>query len=176
MNRSTPTTSHAFTLLEVMAVIAIMSILALAVVPSIRSAESARADAAAREVQRMIVGARDRSIATGRSHGLGISAGSSSLRLLELRDGTVHTPPAWNGLPEPPLQLGIAYPGVALASFVSGDGSTTTTSLWFAADGTPLSRSALGVAQPAWTSDAVLTLTTGHSVTIRRGSGLVEGP
>jgi len=173
----TPSPSRrAFTLVEVALVVALLGILAVSVLPAIAGVGEARAAGAWREVERRFVHARSRAMCAGRAFGVRLNPTAGTFELLEIpagggapvaaSDALGQTMPAWS--------LDLSYPGTAVTSFVGGDGSSGTGTVWFGHDGAPQRRNASGLLLGGFAQDAVVTITGARTVTIRKDSGLVE--
>lgn len=157
-------------------VVALMGILAVAVLPALATVSESRRSAAWREVERRLVVARMMATSTGRAFGVRVTPGAGTFELLEI--------PAGGGAPaaaHDPLGGGAgawslpgAYPGTQVTSFVGGDGASGTGVVWFGYDGAPQRRNSSGTLLGGFSQDAVVTLTGGLTVTVRRSSGLVE--
>ena len=176
MRRRPRPSRPAFTLIETMVVVVILGILAVSVVPAIAGVSDSRQAAAWREVERRFVVARTMAMATGRSFGVRVDPSPGTFALLEMpasggaptaaHDALGQTVAVWS--------LATAYPGTAVTSFVGGDGSSATGTVWFGYDGAPQRRTSAGALLGGFTQDASVTLTGGRTVTIRRTSGLIE--
>lgn len=174
MTRSRPQ-PRGFTLVEMAVVIAIVGVLAAVAAPALNALAGVRAGAAAEEIERRLVTARATAIARGRPTGLQLDPAAGTIRMWEIAATGAAPTPALSPLGEPEPAWGVAerYPGIAF-TLVGGGGATGVQTIWFAFDGTPQTRSGTGALSGAWTQDAVVTVTGGHTVYVRRGSGAVE--
>lgn len=165
----------AFTLVELMTVVVIVGILAATAIPAFGTLSSSRRAAAGKEVARLLLVARSCALASGRPTGLKFDAGSA-LTLVNIPT-TGAAPTAMvdpMGQPEATVALPGLFDGVNVLSVVLGDSTSGNVTLWFAYDGTPQTRTSGGVLGSTWASDATITLTGGGTLTVRRGSGLIE--
>lgn len=175
-----PVSRRAYTLVELMTVVAIMGIIGVTALPAISSARTASLAGLADRVAIELSQARARAMAEGVPHGVRIE--SSAIHALTI--------PAAGDAPEAALSpLGTAAEPITLLQYepampngaTNGDGlATFPITIWFSIDGTPHSRSSAGVALPAWTSNATVSIarsgsaTVSHRVIIHRISGFVE--
>lgn len=170
-----PSRAGAFTILELVVVIVVMAILAGAVVPAISGMEEARGAAAAQEVQRRLEFCRQNALAVGEATGLRVTAESGRFEMLTKRPGGIAQAARDPlGQPAEAWYLSAAFPGVSISSVVYPDGSTGDGTIWFSFEGEPQTRDSSGESPISATQDAVITLSNGLSVTVRRLSGLVE--
>jgi prepilin-type N-terminal cleavage/methylation domain-containing protein len=168
--------SHrAFTLLEVMIVIVVMSILAITIVPALSSAQGAQGAGAANEIERMLLLARAKAMATSVSHAVRFDAEQSSLQLCwrEPTSGNVEGVVANDGQ-EWPIQLLAGRFGTVQLTSAQVDGlSSQPVWVWFAFNGVPELRNGNGVRIADATRDAVITLSDGSVVTVVAKTGAV---
>lgn len=178
MKTAHPTRSirrRAFTILELVVVIVVMAILAGSVIPAISSMEDARGAAAAQEVQRRLQFCRQNALAVGEATGLRITMGTGEFEMLSKRPGGIaqaSRDPL--GQLSEPWYLPRAFPGVSIASIVHSDGSTGSGTIWFSFEGEPQTRDADGESPVSASQDAVITLSNGLTIAVRRLTGLVE--
>lgn len=165
-----------FSLLEMVVVVVVMSVLAVTAAPSIELMFSARRGGAAAEVARTLERARTNAIATGNPSGVAVDLAGSTLTLVELTVGavgpTVIDDPL--GQPAAPVRVAELFNGVTIDRLTHGDGTSAGGTLWYGFTGTPETRDGDGGFVAEFTQDAVIELSSGAMVTIRRGSGLVE--
>lgn len=172
-----PANPRAFTLVEVVTTLVIISILAsAAVVPAMSMVSRTRLAAATDEVARQLSTARSAALATADSHGILFLESSGSLLAVRIEATNAPPSPAIDALGAPASYISIpaSYPGITITSITSGDGSSGDTTLWFAHDGTPERRDAAGTRLGPFTHDAVITLSNNATITLRRGTGLIE--
>ncbi len=171
-----PQLRRAFTLVELGVVVVVVGILGVTVIPAWNSLTGTRQAAAAEEVERRLVMARSIAVAEGRPVGVRIDPATDLVRS--------YTIPAAGGAPEfmanfdGELDAGVliaaAYPGADITGVSGGNNATGDQTLWFGFDGTPELRTSGGVFTSSWSSDAVITLAGGNTVTVRRGTGMVS--
>ena len=65
-------------------------------------------------------------------------------------------------------------PGADLITVTGGDGATGAQTLWFGYAGAPERRNPAGARLGGWSQDAAITLSGGHTITIRRTTGAME--
>jgi prepilin-type N-terminal cleavage/methylation domain-containing protein len=172
-----PTLRKAFTLVEMSVVVIITGIIAATVVPAWNSLTGTRQAAAAEEVERKFVAARSQAVAEGRPVGIRVSPASNTVQTY-----VITTPGAAptvanmiDGQPDPALDIGGAYSGASITTLTAGDGSAAAQVLWFGYDGSPQLRDATtGNLIGPWTQDAVIAMSGGQQVLIRKISGLVQ--
>ncbi len=158
-----------------MTVVLIVGILAATAIPAFGTLSSSRRAAAAKEVARFLLVARSCALASGRPTGVKFDAGSA---LTIVNIPTPGAPPGAMidplGQPEPTIALPGLFNGVNVESVVLGDSTSGNVTLWFAYDGTPQTRTSSGTLGSAWVKDATITFTGNATLTVRRGSGLIE--
>ena len=66
------------------------------------------------------------------------------------------------------------FPGAAIAAFVNRDGASARDAIWFDFTGAPHLRAADGAEIGPFTADALITVSGGHTVAVRRSTGLIE--
>lgn len=177
MRRPARTSRHAgFTLLEVMTVVILIGIVSATVIPSLAGVRDARAAAAAVEARRLISLAREHALLSGEPSAAAIDPDDESitLRWIDSESGTIEPMPDALGAGRSPVLLGFEFAGAGIASFADGTGAPGPGVVWFGFDGVPEIRNESGVLLGIATSDAVLVMDDGSSVTVRRGSGLIE--
>jgi prepilin-type N-terminal cleavage/methylation domain-containing protein len=166
---------RAFTLLEAMVVVLIVGVLAASAIPAANLLGEMNRATASSEIVRAIELARARAMATGRPHGVWFSVTEQSMQPMWLETTNAAPTPARSqtGDLQPVVRFG-SFGNVSLASYVGGDGVSTSGTVWFGSDGTPQSRSSGGNLLGNWSSDASLQIAGERSVTVRRISGLVQ--
>lgn len=165
----------AFTLLEVMIVIVVMSILAIGVVPALSSASGAQSAGAAHEVERVLLLARAKAMATSTPHAVRLETSPSSLQLCwrNPTSGDVEGAIANDGQ-EWPVQLLSGRFGNARITSVEVDGLSSVPSLvWFGFNGLPQTRSDDGDFVANATRNAAITISDGSVVTVVAKTGAV---
>ncbi len=166
---------RAFTLVELVTVVVIVGILAASAIPAFGTLSSSRQAAAGKEVARLLLVARSCAVASGRPTGVKFDTGSA-ITIVNIPT-TGAAPAAMTdplGQPEPTVSLPGLFNGVKIVSVVLGDSTAGNVTLWFAYDGTPQTRTSGGTLGSAWTKDATIALTGGGTLTVRKGSGLIE--
>lgn len=168
--------ARAFSLLEITVVIVVMGVLSAMVVPALRTMDEARAGAAAEEIERRLVMARTNAIAMGRPVGLRIDPVAATLQQWDIKSSGAAPTVAMTGMGQADEVFNVAarYPGVRVTSLVGGNNTSGVQTIWFAYDGTPHLRTSGGTHAGVWTSDAVVTVTGGLTVRVRRGTGAVQ--
>jgi len=175
---SIPAVGHArgVSLVELIAVMLILSVMAFGAAPAVRSMTSAREGAAARQLTRLLQVTRAHATATGQPTGLIYDAAADTFTFRRIEEeGDPPTPapdPLGGAMPE--FIPALAYPGVTVIGFVTGDADPGHTVVWFSDDGTPQVRSANGDLISEFTQDAVITVTGGKTVRVRRTTGAIE--
>ena len=165
----------AFTLLEVMIVIVVMSILAIGVVPALSSASGAQSAGAAHEVERVLLLARAKAMATSTPHAVRLETSPSSLQLCwrNPTSGDVEGAIANDGQ-EWPVQLLSGRFGNARITSVEVDGLSSVPSVvWFGFNGLPQTRSDDGDFIANATRNAAITISDGSVVTVIAKTGAV---
>lgn len=165
----------AFTLLEVMIVIVVMSILAIGVVPALSSASGAQSAGAAHEVERVLLLARAKAMATSTPHAVRLETSPSSLQLCwrNPTSGDVEGAIANDGQ-EWPVQLLSGRFGNARITSVEVDGLSSAPSVvWFGFNGLPQTRSDDGDFIANATRNAAITISDGSVVTVIAKTGAV---
>jgi prepilin-type N-terminal cleavage/methylation domain-containing protein len=168
--------ARGFSLLEVSLVLIVMGITAAGVIPALRTIDETRRYGAAEEVERRLTLARARAIVLGRPVGVSIDPSSETLRMMTITSPGAAPGPLAGVLGEVEAEVLIAslYPGCEIVSCASGGASTGAQTIWFDVDGTPHTRSAAGVRQGAWSSDATIVTSGNQTITIRRLSGAIQ--
>jgi prepilin-type N-terminal cleavage/methylation domain-containing protein len=165
-----------FTLLEVTIVVAIVAILSISAVPAFDTLRETRRAGAVKEVERSLLLARAKALSTGRPYGVEVNLSTHALRQVWIeKPGDAVTPaPAagtdgsqWFSLPE-------HFPDSQITGFTQGDASTGSSAVvWFDDNGAPVMREEDGARVGSYSSDALITLTGGRAVRVRRLSGAV---
>lgn len=168
-------TSRAFTLLEAMVVVIVVGVLAVSAIPAANVMTGMNRAGATAEIVRGLELARARAMSTGRPHGVQFSVTSQSMSPVWLASaGAAPTPTKSQlGTDEPSVQFA-TFGGAKLKTYQGGDGVSTAGVIWFAADGTPQSRSSGGALLGSWNADATLQVEGDSIVTVRRITGLIE--
>lgn len=159
-----------------MVVVVIMSVLASSVIPMINQSTQARQGASRDEVVRYFEFARGRAIAGGIPVGVLVDTTNSTLRVVTLNDaGAIISvaDPIDGEIKE--IDLGEQFAGVAIGSFVNGDGVAGSGTVWFDFQAESHTRDSItGVFDAIYSQNATVTLSTGTLIVIHAGSGLVE--
>jgi prepilin-type N-terminal cleavage/methylation domain-containing protein len=164
-----------FTLLEMGIVVIVVAIVSVTVVPAWNSLTGTRQAAAGEEVERRLVAARSQAVSQGRPIGLHIDPATDTVLFYTITaTGAAPTVLTMvDGQPDPGVNLAVVYPGADVTSVINGSGVAGAATLWFGFDGAPELRNAAGALTGAWTSDAIITLAGGSTVTVRRATGMV---
>lgn len=167
--------SHGFTLLEVMIVITVMAIMAITVVPALSSARGAQGAGAAQEVERMLLVARARAMATGTAHAVRFESSPSSMQMLWRNPQTSGVEPALANDGQPwPVQLFSSRFGNVQIKNVEVEGLSSDAALvWFAFNGVPELRNDNGTRIGPASSDSIITLSDGSTVNVIAKTGAV---
>lgn len=175
-----PVSRRAYTLVELMTVVAIMGIIGVTALPALSSARTASLAGLADRVAIELSQARARAMAEGVPHGVTISANSIEPLTIPAAGDPPEAALTPLGTASDPISL-LEYEPATPSGATGGDGlSTFPITIWFSIDGTPHSRSSSGVALPAWTGGATVTIsrsgttTAVHRVIVHRISGFVE--
>ncbi|MFG0258195.1 MAG: Tfp pilus assembly protein FimT/FimU [Phycisphaerales bacterium JB043] len=164
-----------FSLTELIAIVSILGAMALSAAPALHRIESSRQSGARDEVARLLAVARASALATGDPYGLEIDADNEEVSLVYIDDGgSPQAAPNATGQPSAAFPLASLYPGVEITSFVSGSGSSSHTTIWFGFSAIPETRDASGGSRAAFTQDAVITISGGKTITVRRETGAIE--
>jgi prepilin-type N-terminal cleavage/methylation domain-containing protein len=176
-NRHHSVRRRAFTLVEVVTTLVVISILAsAAVIPAVSMVSRTRLASATDEIARQLSTARSLALSTGDSHGLLLLESTEAFLCVRIQADNAPPTAAIDplGIPYAYIIIPARYPGVTITSITSGDGSSGDATLWFAHDGTPELRNAAGLRLGSFTHDAVITLSNNATITLRRGTGLIE--
>jgi prepilin-type N-terminal cleavage/methylation domain-containing protein len=176
-NRAARCASRGFTLVEMSVVVLITGIIAVTVIPAWNSMTGTRQAAAAEEVERKITAARSQAVAEGRPVGVRVDPvnGTVQTYVITTPGATPSVATMLDGQADPILSIPATYSGAAISSLAAGDGTTSAQVLWFGYDGSPQLRNAsTGVLVGPWAQDAVIAMSGGQQVLIRRISGLVQ--
>ena len=166
----------AFTLLEVMIVVVVMSILAISVAPALSSAKGAQGLGATKEVERMLLMARAKAMASSVPHAVRFDTTPSSLQLCwrnpdsGAREGAVGS----DGMACSPQLLSARFGNIHITNVEIDGYSGSPGYVWFAFDGLPELRDSSAVRQGTATRDAVITLSDGGKVYVTAGTGSVR--
>ncbi len=155
---------------------AIIAVLAASAAPAVSAVSDARAAGLAREVARLLALARAHAGATGQPTGLVYDAGEATLALRRIAPGGGAPTTVVGAVGEAAQDVRIErhFAGAGVTSFVTGDGVSSHTAVWFTYRGEPEVRNSSGTSLGPFTQDAVLTITGGRAVTVRRSTGAVE--
>ncbi len=163
-------------MIELMVIVVIMAILAGTVIPVLDQSTQARQGASRDEVVRSFEFARAFAIAGGIPTGVAIDTSDSTLQIVTLNDlgAIIPVVDSIDGQIKE-VDLSQQYAGVSISSFDNGNGTTGDGTVWFdfqAETHTRLQGS--GAFDEVFNQNAVLTMSTGISITVHAGSGLVE--
>jgi prepilin-type N-terminal cleavage/methylation domain-containing protein len=167
-------TRAAFTMVELLVVVLVLGIVSASVVPAIDALAGARRAGAAESIRSTLRFARASAMLTGQPTGVDIDVDDSTLTLVWIApDQTMPAakPDALGG-DFGPFNLAVEFAGVSIDALTRFDGSSGSGTLWFGADGLPERRDSAGSLLGTATSNAVITLSSGASVTLDDGTGL----
>jgi len=165
-----------YTVMELLLIVVIIGILASTAIPVMSQSVEARQGASRDEVIRILEFARGRAIASGVPVGVQVDSATARLHLVTLNqagavidiidpiDGEIKL-----------ADLTRDYAGVAINSFVNGNGTSGDGTVWFDYRAVPHTRDNIsGGFTAAFSQNATITLSTGTLVVIHANSGLVE--
>lgn len=170
-------TSRGFSLIELIVVIAITAVLAVSAVPALDRVRETTQLAARDEVHRLLEHARARAIQAGAAAALRIDLDSQSLGTMTTTGSAVLPMNGPLGMPSDESMISVLFQGVEIERVVDAAGQAHQVGsalLWFGHDGMPERRSSTGELLGLATSDAVITSSSGWTVTVHRGSGMIE--
>jgi prepilin-type N-terminal cleavage/methylation domain-containing protein len=175
--RSRLISRRGFTLLEVVVVVLVIGIMAATVVPSLSAMGSSRASAALAEVQRALMVARERALATGEPSGVAFDLTNQTMQMVRISvpGASPSAAPSPLGVDSEAVVISSRYTGVRISGLAFPSGAT---SLWFSYDGVPQTRSSSGTLIGDLSADVSVALQSGGvdsgTVYVRCISGLVE--
>jgi len=165
-----------YTLLELLLIIVIMGILGASAIPVMNQSTQARQGASRDEVVRLFEFARGRAMASGVPSGVVVDTNADTLGLVTLSlagDIVDMVDPVDGGIKF--TNLANEYAGVAINSFVNGDGNSGDGTVWFDFRSEPHVRNEnSGVFDSVFSQNATMTLSTGTLIVIHSYSGLIE--
>lgn len=164
-----------FTLLEVAVVVTITAILAVGAMPALAMLGDSRRSAAAECVERTLMSARARALASGVPVGLRIDPATGEMECVEIREAGEPPTPVTSALGEveAAFVLPSAYAGVRMTEVVGPDGAIGAATVWFGIDGTPQRRDATGTLLGNATDDCIVRIEGDHTVRVRAGTGAI---
>ncbi len=167
---------RAFSLVELVMVIGLLSLISATAIPTLSWMADARAGALRDECARQLRLARASALATGMPHGVSFDLGAGTLTLVRIESSGASPGPALGptGSPVEPVRLGSRYGSQGVASVINGDGTSGDAVLWFGFKGTPEVRNASGVVSAPFAQDAVVTVSGGATIVVRRVTGAIE--
>lgn len=165
-----------FTLIELITVMTLVAVMSATAMPVLHRMTSTRERALADECARLLAYARGASLATGQPHGVKIDriAGSLTMVRIESADSAPIAAVDAQGQPWQPMVIASMYGGAAVTGMINGDGYAGLDTVWFGFDGVPELRDDSGVRLGPFTSDATITTSGGHTILIRRLTGVIE--
>ncbi len=156
--------SRGFTLIELAAVMVVVSIIAVSAAPVLSRVADTRTGALAGEVERLLGLARSRALSSGNPAGVRFDQGDQTLELVEAPEGVaLRSFMETYDIPQRAM-------GTRLASVTIGDNQST---LWFASDATPHTRSDAGVFIENIDEDAAFAVEGGPTVLVEMNSGRI---
>lgn len=165
-----------YTLIELLLIVVIMGIVATSAIPVLSQSVQARQGASRDEAVRLFEYARGRAIAGGIPSGIVVDPSSSTLRLVTLdENGTIINilDPIDADIKQ--SDLSNEYAGVSINSFVNGDDSSGSGTVWFDFRAEPHTRNeTTGVFEAVFSQNATLTLSTGTLIVVHFNTGFIE--
>jgi len=165
-----------YTLIELLLIVVIMGIVAVSAIPVMGQSIQARQGASRDEAVRLFEYARGRAIAGGIPSGVFVDVNNSTLRLVTLDDDESiinMLDPIDGGIKQ--TALSIEYAGVSISSFVNGDGTSGSGTVWFDFRAEPHTRNEItGVFDALFAQNATVTLSTGTLIVVHANTGFVE--
>jgi len=156
----------------------LVGIMAVSVAPMMEWVARARDAALANEAARRLALARAEAGASGRTVGVRFDTGAQRIDLLHVPEpGATPTPlPDATGGSSGPATTGVGalFPGAAILSVDLDDAGSHDT-VWFDFEGTPHLRDGAGARVDDLARDGTVTFSGGHTLVVRRVTGLVEG-
>lgn len=168
-------TRAAFTLVELLVVVVIMGIISVAVIPAMDNVSTIREGAARDDLVRYIEIARGKAVASGSPHGISINVFSSTITLVQINQlGQIESTfdPLTNTTRS--LNLATLYQGVAINSFINGDGQSGDGIIWFDFESTPHTRDNSGNFLALNTEPALIQLSSDEVIYVYNNSGTLE--
>lgn len=166
-----------FTFIELLAVMVVLGVIAAGSLPAFEAIRSARQAGCAADLERSLITARARAMATATPTGIELSTDGAQLTLLEIgEDGRARTLHDLFAAPVQTIDLAGSWGGNTVSRFTGGDGSTRTRTIWFNHRAEPQTRDDDGRSPEAFTRDAAYTLANGDVVLVRRITGAVDRP
>lgn len=168
-------TQRGFTLVELTVVMVIMGIVSVSALPAIDRLGATQQAAAASEVRALLRSARSHAMALGDPTGLSVDPSANTIALLWLAPGGEPSPlldPL--GSPELPLNLSSQFADAGVDTVTMPDGSTTAGTIWFSSLGSLERREEDGEYIGLATTNAIIVLHGGFTVTVDRRTGLIE--
>lgn len=160
-------------------VIVVIGILAASAIPAISLIQDTKTASAAREIERLLVVARERALGVGQPHGLNFDLGAQSIEPVTI--ATLNASPERAIGPdgqEAEAFLASRFGSARVLGLIGGDGASGSGAIWFSHDGTPEVRDGSGRLSGAFTRDAEVEVGDGTGsptvVYVRRISGLIE--
>jgi prepilin-type N-terminal cleavage/methylation domain-containing protein len=166
---------RAFTLIEMIAVVVVLGIVAAGSIPAFDAIRSAQHAGCAADLERIIITARARAMATATPTGITLSRDGRHITIVELpQDGELRTVQDLFQTPMPAIDLAGSWGGNTVSRFVNGDGTNRGRTIWFNHRAEPQTRDDDGADPTAFMRDALYTLANGDVVRVRRITGAVD--
>lgn len=165
----------AFTLAETIAVLVIAGILAIVSAPAFAGLLRIRHASLAAEIERRLVVARAEGVASGVPTGVRFDVASQRVSLVTMPTGA-SAPQALEAVAggSPTVLVSEIAPGASISSVTLNGGNTYST-LWFDYKSVPHVRNeSTGAFVSNLTSDATISVSGSHTITVRRLTGLIE--
>lgn len=165
----------AFTLAETIAVLVITGIMAIVSAPAFASLLRLRHASLATEIERRLVFARAYSVAASAPTGVRFNTSTQRISLMTIAStGAAPTALGSTAGGTATTVVSEIAPGASLSS-VTLNGGTTYSTLWFDYKSVPHVRNeSTGAFVSNLTSDATITTSGSHTITVRRLTGLIE--
>jgi len=160
-----------FTLVELIAVLILVAIAATSVAPVMDTVDRSRRSGMRDEIARRLMVGRSHAMTTGMASGVRFDVDEQLAEGMEIvSSGAAPSAMKMQGHEE---AMGSMFAGVSLES-VSLNGSGSYDTVWFSNEGVPHLRTSGGVYVSDLSQDAVITVTGGGTVMVRRVSGMIE--
>jgi type II secretory pathway pseudopilin PulG len=161
-------------MLELMVVVVVMGLVTITAIPALSLIHGARRVGVVQEIERALLLARARAMATGQPHGVRFEDDRVSLVMIPAAGDSPEVAVGFDASPVLDTDYAFTLNEQAITQLQTGTGGSGDFIAWFSIDGTPELRSSTGQRLGAWTSDMVVTVVGGHVITVRQRSGAVQ--